>query len=427
MFAAIHFDEIGPTSPEALLSCAKSFSPFVELTDERTVVFSVDGLSIFYSSPQEIAHAIVETIAFEGGSANVALAANADAALLAARNFSGVTVLRGEAAATFSTLNVKNLPLPVDASEMLEDWGIDTFKEFSDLPAAGVTARLGSEGLKLQRMARGEMRRPLVIGRSEPLYEKRIDFDYGIDLIEPLLFALSGPLAEACEMLASEARAISDLNARLGLESGSSHLLALKFPVPLVKSKTLLHLIRMELEARPPSAPVVSIDLRIGGAPPRRLQGGLFLPQSPEPEKLELTLARLRGLVGEKNLGLPSLLNTYRPDAFILTMTSFPPSSKSQMKLQTIDERRSLKLAFRRFRPPLKASVVVRDGRPSGIRAPGRQGRVVIASGPWRGSGEWWDESHWRREEWDVELADGPVYRLFRDPAGEWFIEGAYD
>jgi hypothetical protein len=56
---------------------------------------------------------------------------------------------------------------------------------------------------------------------------------------------------------------------------------------------------------------------------------------------------------------------------------------------------------------------------------------VTAAAGPWRVSGDWWDES-FSREEWDVALAMPPggaaAFRLFRDRLrGEWFVEGELD
>ena len=42
----------------------------------------------------------------------------------------------------------------------------------------------------------------------------------------------------------------------------------------------------------------------------------LYLPPSPEPEKLEITLARIRNLVGANNVGAPMVLDTHRPDSF---------------------------------------------------------------------------------------------------------------
>jgi protein ImuB len=63
---------------------------------------------------------------------------------------------------------------------------------------------------------------------------------------------------------------------------------------------------------------------------------------------------------------------------------------------------------------------------------------VLVAAGPWRTSGEWWNAaqapgsrlqaSGFNRDEWDVALADGGVYRVFRDRHTDaWFIEGIVD
>jgi len=57
-------------------------------------------------------------------------------------------------------------------------------------------------------------------------------------------------------------------------------------------------------------------------------------------------------------------------------------------------------------------------------------GAVVACAGPWRTSGRWWalDRSDWDRDEWDVELTDGSLYRLARDrSSGSWVIEGTVD
>ena len=43
----------------------------------------------------------------------------------------------------------------------------------------------------------------------------------------------------------------------------------------------------------------------------------------PEPEKLELTVARVRHLVGDDRVGTPELRDTHRPDSFL--MRAFAP------------------------------------------------------------------------------------------------------
>ena len=78
----------------------------------------------------------------------------------------------------------------------------------------------------------------------------------------------------------------------------------------------LLKLLRLRLQAEPPQTAVLKIFIAAEPAKPRFAQGGLFLPSSPDPEKLELTIARLENLVGNGNVGAPELADTHRPDAF---------------------------------------------------------------------------------------------------------------
>jgi hypothetical protein len=76
------------------------------------------------------------------------------------------------------------------------------------------------------------------------------------------------------------------------------------------------------------------------------------------------------------------------------------------------------------------------------------QGKVLWSAGPWRCSGEWWEERNqertpardheqargpWDREEWDIALqsrSDSSVglYRIYQDVgSGHWFAHASYD
>ena len=54
------------------------------------------------------------------------------------------------------------------------------------------------------------------------------------------------------------------------------------------------------------------------------------------------------------------------------------------------------------------------------------RGQVRTARGPYQLLGGWWEPQGWTREEWDIELAQGGLYRISHQPEG-WFIEGIYD
>ena len=92
-------------------------------------------------------------------------------------------------------------------------------------------------------------------------------------------------------------------------------------------SKMLLKLLRLQLQGDPPAAPILKLALAADPSAPRVAQGGLFIPQGPDPEKLELTIARLANLVGDGNIGSPRLVDTHRPGEF--RMRRFLPLRRS--------------------------------------------------------------------------------------------------
>ena len=56
------------------------------------------------------------------------------------------------------------------------------------------------------------------------------------------------------------------------------------------------------------------------------------------------------------------------------------------------------------------------------------RGSVVALAGPFRAFGGWWGFDAWARDDWDLELNDGALYRVYRDLMSEtWFVEGTYD
>src|SRR5271166_2695266 len=77
----------------ALLDCAQSFSPCVEDAALDTALVDLEGMESLFGPLPEIAHAMSHRATSLGLEANVAVATNPDAAVLAARGFSGVTVI----------------------------------------------------------------------------------------------------------------------------------------------------------------------------------------------------------------------------------------------------------------------------------------------------------------------------------------------
>lgn len=211
----------------------------------------------------------------------------------------------------------------------------------------------------------------------------------------------------------------------------------------MLDAKVFLKLLQLDLNAHPPGAPIVEIHLSAEPARPRSAQGGLFLPPAPEPEKLELTLARITGMVGEQKVGALELLDTHHPEGFRMRRFVAEVARKVPQKKNpdsaVLDSalEKSAVTALRRFRPPLRANVALENGQPVKLVCQKKevQGEILWRAGPWRFSGDWWEREAWSRDEWDLAVRNSSrngetvsFYRLVHDLLeGGWFIEGTYD
>jgi protein ImuB len=414
MFACLH----APGNLPLLLECAGHFSPLIEETSQDTVVFDIRGLRRIIGTPERIA---AEIQCRAGLPANLAIASNPDAAIHAARGIPGVTILApGSEAAVLAPLPLYLLGGSSEFARALDLWGIRTFGEFAALPPLGVAARMGEEGTSMQRLARGAGRRRLRLRTDVLVFCEERELEDSLDLLEPLLFLLSQMLNELCRRLRFHGRATNEVRLQLKLERASDYAARLRLPVPMLDSRVLLKLLHLELNARPPSAPVVKIRLETMPVEPRTTQHGLFLPSVPEPEKLEITLARIRGLVGAANVGAPKLINTHRPNAF--QMDRLTSAREAAVSFHA-------RLALRKFRPPHPAQVWCTNfGTPSRIFSSIGGGSIVACAGPWQTSGDWWTSDVWDHQDWDVEIQSLGVFRICRRMTlGKWFIEGNYD
>jgi protein ImuB len=175
-------------------------------------------------------------------------------------------------------------------------------------------------------------------------------------------------------------------------------------------------------------------------------------------------MARLVNLVGDGNAGSPQLIDTYRPDAIRMERFRLAQEAVGGRKKKPIvpvdkpvdknfSAPRMAKPAngFRLLRPSVPARVELRDGLPARVFFQGASGEIVAASGPWRTSGEWWQDP-WDQAEWDVEVhfssgaqknkrssnsssnsslnpgSERGLYLIYYDlRQQEWFLRGMYD
>jgi protein ImuB len=488
LFAALHGG-----SPERLLTIARDFSPRLERHPGGTIVLDVTGLQRLLGAPPAIAADLAAA-----GAPRVAVAVSQIAAILLARARAGITVETGQPETALGDVPIAVLQqwladragdsvspgtpgrrstraLPSAAGgrafDVFRRWGLTTLGELAALPAAALSARLGPEGIAMQRLARGIDARPLVPDPGVPRFLDSFELEWPIDTLEPLSFVFArvlDPLAVALERADRGAVAI---HLTLRLTDRTSHVRTLQLPVAMRDPRALRTLLLLDLESHPPSAAADVVTIELDPAPARIVQYSLLERAVPSPETLATLMARLGALVGGGRCGSPVLLDTYRPDGFVMAPVSFEEARKTTtpaVQLPTpmppgVDDQgdsrrmtplpvdgsrfgstRSLsesgvgsreltseRCVLRRFRPPVAVRVAVEAGRPGRIAIDRRGmpgGAVRQAAGPWRTSGGWWEHGRWNRDEWDVALSDGTVGRLFRDrDSGIWFLDGVYD
>jgi hypothetical protein len=207
-------------------------------------------------------------------------------------------------------------------------------------------------------------------------------------------------------------------------------------------------------------------------------------------------MARLDALMGEGRCGSPAVVDTWKPGAYAVTpflpdttgrdvqpmpatrtniagpsgsfrghasegASGDPLEHRKVFQQKTVslpwntegvpaeDRDVAPALALRRFRSPVPARVTVEQGRPVRVVTDRRGlagGRIDVSAGPWRTSGNWWEDATsapaapaarvasrgllaaWDRDEWDVTLVDGATYRLFTERGTRtWFVDGLFD
>jgi len=471
----------------ALMDLGWSVSPRVEDTAPDTIVLDLDGLNSLFGSAENIASELTHRASGLGLIANVAVASNIEAAILAARGFPGITrISPGDESRRLGPLPVQALSAPPEILDTLERWGIRTCEALAALPLLDLSERLGQEGVRLHALACGTSLRSLTLAEPALFFEEELALEDSVAELEPLAFLLGRLLDQLCARLQARSLAVHSIRTRFDLDTTSKddfqavngnsrrtrgsvrgksmapaeskiYEKILTLPVPMRDSKMLLKLLRLQLQSDPPRSPILKVALAADPAPPRATQGGLFLPRSPDPENLELTIARLASVVGDANIGSPEIVDTHRPGEFRMSRFSpLPVDSKGRgNRPKNAARSRAGKPAatFRIFRPPLPARVDLREGRPVRVFFRGMNSDVVTASGPWRSSGDWWREDGWQHDEWDLEIqlrsfssstpdesifnsSSRPeqkqqkqaVYRFYYDSLRQsWFVRGVYD
>jgi protein ImuB len=452
----------------ALLAAVWQVSPRVQVLPSRNaahrVVVDIAGTERIFGPPAQVARNVLQQVRALGLLAHLCISDNFHTAVCAAPYAGGkpAVIAKGAERGTLAPLPLSALDLSDDQRDTFSLWGLHTLGDLAALPETQLVARMGEAGRNLWLAAHGEQQHLMQPAEESFTLEERTEFDAPVDLLDSLLFVLR-PMLEQLVLRANQrALALASVTVRLSLTNHAAEDTAVapeatqfertvKPALPLADSRILLKLLHLDLQAHPPGAPIIAVHLHAEPGDQTRAQLGMFSPQLPEPSRLDVTLARIRALVGEGRVGRPKLLDTHAPEGFVVdtfaphlrahdgqgrTHSIYHPALHGDSQNQPVHGQdfaaQSKSLALRRLRPPVLLKMHTAEKQPRLFFWRGARYEVASAYGPWRRSGNWWTTSAWSQEEWDVTAnsssGDTLVCRIARDILHRhWLLEGLYD
>jgi protein ImuB len=417
MIACVHLEGLAPSDArrEAIFDALDAISPLIE-----------DGGDCAYCDLRGIAgdseawrRQVRDALAPLGVEFRFGVGPNRFVARQAAR--CGRDCTSGDEAAFVAPLALDALPIDPQTRDRLYLLGIRRLGELAALPHGPFVRRFGPASARWHAFARGIDDAPLVPRPRRIPIERALFGEGSAASEEALLFALRTLVARIVDDLVALGKRAAELILWLECENGDVREIRIRIAHPTAREGMLFDLIRAHLEGVRLEAPAGGLRLRI-----ERMENGgiplsLFSAGDPGAEALELALARLEAAFGEGAVLRARVTDGYRPERCVV-YERFAASAPRRAGSEGIRGRAAMQL--RTFPEPRAIDVVVKGGVPRFAGTPPQA--VVDWAGPWRVAEDWWSRNPLRRDDYDVMLADGTLYRIARRGEG-WFLLGLYD
>jgi hypothetical protein len=352
---------------------------------------------------------------------------------------------------------------------LLDGIGVETCGELAALEGESVEIRLGAEGVRLWKLARGEDDRLIFTPMPRELPHASLEWsDYTLTDTERLVFSVNALLGTVCEKLMERGSLSREMTLDLALANGATLTNAVRSGRATASRKTWLRLVRTLLERMVLPAGVVGLTLRAATVVTDvGQQGDLFdrgFATAAATEAALASLAEEQGEVvvvpentahplverrtkwiGNRESGIGNRESKRRPgrkakasgtganekpnERPILAPDSLPssPNLVSDSRFPIPDSRLTLYLL-----PTPRAIEARTEERrdhvlPTGYRDGGAWYGILSAAGPDRVSGERWGEAY-AREYFRCIVDDGGMVWLYHDARADgWYLHGWWD
>ncbi len=348
-------------------------------------------------------------------------------------------VAPGDSERALAGLPLQALEDAPDVVASLRALGLTTLGELGALLPTQVIARLGAQGLRAQRLARGQDGARLLPAVLPEVVEEVRTLEAPAESLEPLLFSLKSSLDRLSARLRGRQRAAVRLTLTLVLEPTGPYAVPLALARPTTDPKLLLDLVRHRLESVRLDAPVATLIVTVNESCDDRGQQGVLGDGPAGDAALETVLARLATALGPEALGSPVLADDHRPEAAHAPGPFRPPRREAGMFAEARRARtlRTEPLPDWQLERPVR--LLAGEGEPIDVeldplgalrsaRVLGRRRAVLAIAGPERLGGQWWSEAPFQRDYYRVHLEGlGPAWVYRRAGEGRFYLQGLFD
>lgn len=363
-----------------------------------------------------------ETLHAFGVPVRVGAGVNKIAARAAAHVADGSVWSDGNERALLAPLALALLDLDVNIVERLRLLGIERLGDLARLPHGPFVRRFGPKAARWHALARGIDETPFIPRGHAVAIEAALFGEGRADDEAQVIFALRMLLARICSDLERCGKRAGALQVEVELEDAQSRTVDVALASPTAAERAMLDIVRAKFEGMTFAAPIVGLRVRAtrleeGGEP-----ASLFCGDDLDPQTVAVTIARLEAVLGE------SVQKARTCDAHVLEERFVydrfePPTHSSGVGERAAPVLSEAIVPQLRLLTVAEIDVRVRRGEPAFVGEPPQA--VLECAGPWRIEMGWFS-CPITRDEYDVFLEDGALYRIYRQGT-RWYLRGAYD
>jgi len=408
---------------EDVLDALDQASPLIDTDTQGTAYLNMHGNA---GMPQDwiaqVRAALGEIeLPFRLGAASNKFTARA-AAIIA----DGTVCEPGEEGRLVAPLGIGLLEIEPDLIARLEMLGITTLGELAALPHGPFVRRFGSRAARWHHHAQGLDPTPFLPRAHQLQIQACLYGEGSVQSEEQVYFALRILVGRVHEDLARLGKRAALLHLQIECENGDLRDVPIRIAQPTADPGMLFDLGRANVEGLRFDSPITGLRLQAAQLESGGIPATLFSGSDPDPQTVELALARLESALGNtparaRLTAGNRLESKFAYDRFVGVPAS--PPAQARPALPAPGATAALAPPQLRLVKVHEIDVVMVHDLPAFVGSPPQA--VLQFAGPWR-TDETWFERRIARDEYDVLLEDGTLHRIFLQRRN-WYVRGTYD